>query len=182
MTALRWIGAALLLPVALLAFAGALWSGQGAERSLANKQDLLADMQRMGEYTEARRAETGSPPSTEELKAWIAQNEFRTARLENYRGDKETAGLSIGVLPAGESFILGELVELPQDGHSYYLAYWSNQTSEYAPQTGAHDFPKSVADYAAPFWLRVLLGFLGLGLAILIVRLVRPSIFRRSAM
>ena len=181
MHVLRWIGAVLLLPVALFAFLGAAWSGQGAESSLANSQDLLADLRQMGEFTEARRAETGFPPNTEELKAWIAQNDFRTARLDNYEGDMETTTLSIGVLPAGESFILGEPIDLPQDGHSYYLAYWSNRTSEYAPETGANDLPSSVADYAAAPWKRVLLGLLGLGLAILIIHLVRPSTFRRSA-
>lgn len=139
-----------------------------AQESLQNQQQILAGLRQMGRFTEDVRVRESRVPSTDELFAWMKTQQFAYRWFDEYKDDPGENRLGLAVLPTGEEFIVNQDSELdPADGHTYRIAFWNNWTHEYAPETGQHTLPTTLADYAPKWWKRMLFGLLATGLLVL---------------
>ncbi|MXO60226.1 hypothetical protein GRI89_11815 [Altererythrobacter salegens] len=153
---------------------------ENVRQSLADQKAMHADMIKMGDFTERYRKEFGRLASAAELQDWGAKQDFQYVGFQRLAKDGGTDHIALSIVPTGEEFIVGDDSALPNDGHSYRIAYWNNWTEEYAPETGANTFATSIADYAPPLWERALAIAMALAFSALTVWILRGKQSRRE--
>ena len=164
-----FLGLPLLIAALFLMFAALLpTDGPSYQQSLSNQKEILADLKRIGVYTERFRSEEGRLPRQEELLGWIERQDFGSPLIDGYKEFPRPYALTIGVLPRFEELVIGHATELdPAANHSYRIALWNDWQHEYAPETGEHTLPTRIEDYSVPLWQRAALLALASGLAVL---------------
>ena len=128
--------------VALIAIVSLAPAGEGNLYNLEKSRQIQADLQEIGDFTEAFRAEHRRLPVRAELAAWMAGHKWHIV---------DRAGTIQLVTDAG---CLGDSSQLSEGSGSYRICYWRGEWfEEYAPETGETSLPQSVDDYDAPWYL-----------------------------